>query len=183
MPLKHIFTFLLIAIALTISAQTEEEINIPVDEKTGLVTYREVVDEKGDKDELFNRCIYWLNEFYANPVSVTKKRDFESGVIKGEHQFRIYYIDAEGYKKDAGMLMYDFTIEFKQDRYRYTVTDFLLRKASRYPIEKWLDKNNPEYNENWGYYLEQIDKFVREQWVPSLKEKMQPEEVFEEEEW
>jgi len=165
--------------------QTEEEVtgNIPVDENTKLVTYQDVIDEKGDQNELFNRCIYWLNEFYANPVAVTKKRDFESGLIKGQHQFRVYYTDDEGYKKDAGMVMYDFKIEFKQDRYRYTVDNFILRKASRYPVEQWLDKNDPNYNQNWAGYLSQIDNFMRTEWIPTLLEKMKPEEVFEEEEW
>jgi hypothetical protein len=164
-------------------ASQSQELNIPIDPNTGLITYQEVVEEKGEKDELFNRCVYWLNEFYKNPVAVTKKRDFESGVMKGQHQFRIYFTDEEGYKKDAGMVMYDFTIEFKEDRYRYTVTDFLLRKASRYPIEQWLNKSDPAYSEKWDGYLQQVNDFVTKEWVPALKEKMKPEEIIEEEEW
>lgn len=183
---KNIFTavaLFIFILFIDVPAALGQALEIPVDPNTGKITYQEVVEEEGSPQDLFNRCVYWLNEFYANPVAVTKVRDFESGVMKGQHQFRIYYTDEEGYKKDAGMVMYDFTIEFKQDRYRYTVTDFLLRTASRYPVEQWLNKQDPAYNEKWDSYLEQIDSYVQNEWVPSLKEKMKPEEVIEEEEW
>lgn len=182
--MKQFALILGIFILFSLDARSQEkDLNIPVDETTGLITYREVVEVEGSKDDLFNRSIYWLNEFYTNPVAVTKVRDQATGVIKGQHQFRVYYTDENGYKKDAGHVMYDFMVEFKEGRYRYTVTDFLLRKASRYPVEQWLNKSDPLYNERWDEYLRQIDSYMRDQWIASLKNKMLPEEVVEEEEW
>lgn len=178
-----LFIFSLFILSDLAFGQLEEMARLPVDPNTGLITYQEVVEEEGNPEDLFNRCIYWLNDFYKNPVAVTKKRDFASKVIKGQHQFRVYYTDEEGYKKDAGMIMYDFTIEFKQDRYRYTVSDLLVRKTSRYPVENWLNKNDPDFNPRWESYLSQIHSFFTEEWIPSLKEKMVPEEIIEEEEW
>lgn len=181
--LKLLLLFFLF-ISYVANAQEEQSgLIMPVDEETGKITYKEVVEQEGEKSELFNRCIYWLNDFYANPVAVTKVRDPESGLIKGEHQFRLYHKDEDGVKKETGMMQYKFKIEFKEDRYRYVVNDFVMKRISRYDAEKWLDKSNPEYNIQWDDYLKQINTFVTEKWIPSLKEKMQPEKVFEEEEW
>lgn len=160
-----------------------DSINMPIDDMTNMITYKEVVQEKGTKDELFNRCVYWLNEFYANPVAVTKVRDQATGVIKGQHQIRVFYTDDQGYKKEGGMVQYDFVIELKEDRYRYTVNEFLLRVGSRYPIENWLNKDDPKYDNRWPVYLKQIDDYFRNEWIPALKAKMKPEEEIKKEEW
>jgi len=146
---------------------------VPLDEKTKLITYQEVVEVAGTKRELFNRAIDWVNHYYTNPVSVTKVRDFETGVIKGNHQFRITFNDDEGFDKNAGTIIYSFIIELKDGRYRYTVTDFVLKKASRFPVENWLEKSDPSYNPQWDYYIQQVDDFAKEL-VTSLKEKMFP---------
>lgn len=160
-----------------------EETAIPVSEKTGLITYQEVVQEEGTQRELFNRAQEWLPKFFANPVYVTRKRDAASGVIKGNHQIEITYIDDEGYKKRGGLVMYAFTIECKDNRYRYTITDFQLKQTSKYPLEKWLDKSNINYNPQWEKYLEQVDNYARNEFAKSLKEEMKPKVVVEEEEW
>jgi hypothetical protein len=81
------------------------------------------------------------------------------------------------------MVLYTFKIEFKEGRYRYSVYDFLVKKISRYPMENWLNKTDPDYSPNWDEYLKQIDTFVREEWVPSLKTHMKPEIKKVEEEW
>ena len=182
--MKHWIVIIIILIGSKFSLFSQgTDLNIPVDENTGLITYKEVVEVEGDRNELFNRSIYWLNDFYNNPVAVTKVRDQASGIVRGQHQFRIHYTDDEGYKKDAGMVMYDFLLEFKEGRYRYTVSEFLLRKASRYPVEQWLNKSDPLYSERWEEYLRQIDSYMRDQWIPSLKDHMLPPEIIEEEEW
>ncbi len=167
---------------LNMMAQDVDRPDMPVDPNSNLITYREVVEEEGTKDEFFNRCVDWLNNFYKNPVAVSKVRDQASGIVKGQHQFRIYNYE-EDHKKDAGMIMYDFKIELKEGRYRYTVDKFLLRKASRFPVEKWLDRNAPDFNEKYDSYLQQINSFMKEEWIPSLKERMKPEIEVEEEEW
>lgn len=154
---------------------------LPLNSKTGRITYQEVVEVEGNKRDLFNRCINWVNTYYANPVSVTKIRDFETGKIEGRHQFRIHYME-DGYQKDGGMVLYTVRIEMKDGRYRYTITDFDLRRATRFPVENWMNKSDPAYNGQWDDYLRQIDDFAR-QMAANLTQKMEPviEEV--EEEW
>lgn len=155
---------------------------LPVDPETGRIQYREVVQQDGTKQELFNRCVYWLNGFYKDPVRVTSLRDVETGKIVGKHQFRIYYTDKKGNNIDAGMVSYDFMIELKQDRYRYTLNNFLLKSTTRQPIEKWMNKKDPAYDIRWNEYLDQVDEYAQK-WIASLKEKMKPEPEKKPDEW
>lgn len=169
---------LLISILLTtglLSAQTNV---MPVDDETGLITYQEVVEGEGDKESFFNSAVGWINSFYANPVNVTKTRNPESGLIKGLHRFKLKNTDADGLKTDAGTVQYEFTLEFKEGRYRYTLTDFVLRQASRIPVEKWLNTTDPQSKS----YLKQLDDFAKS-WISSLKAGMLPEVEKTDDEW
>ena len=118
-------------------------------------------------------AIGWINEFYKNPVDVTKTRDPESGLIKGLHRFKIKNTDENGNKTDAGTIQYRFKIELKEGRYRYLLYEFILKQASKVPVEKWLNKDDPQYNPVWNDYLKQVDEFAIT-WIESLKEGMKP---------
>jgi len=178
---KQIFILLLFS-QLTgfLSAQQSEK--FPIDEATGQITYQEVVQEEGDRQDFFNRAIGWINEFYANPVDVTKTRDPKSGIIKGLHRFKIKNTDEDGNTLDAGQIQYQFTLEFKEGRYRYTLYDFILRGASRFPVERWLDKKDPQYDQHSQSNLDQIYNFAQD-WIKSLKEGMKPEVKKEDDDW
>lgn len=175
--------FLSMGFCMQLALAQEEELNMPIDLVSQVITYQEVVDEDGTQDELFNRGSTWLRIFYANPIAVSKVRDQASGVIRGQHQIRVYHTDENGVKQEGGMVIYNFKIECKDDRYRYTVDEFVVKKISRYPLENWMNKQDPEYSSHWGEYLKQIDTFVKEEWVPSLKANMKPEIIPDEKEW
>lgn len=176
-----IITAIFSLLSFNLWAQEKSSSIVTVDENSGKIEYQEVVQVEGSKEDLFNRCISWVNSFYLNPVAVTQVRDLKSGVVEGRHQLRIHYME-EGYEKDAGLVMYNFRIEFKDGRYRYTITDFVLKKASRYPAENWMDKSDPLYNPQWDQYLRQIDEYTQDL-IADLKEKMQPEPEEEEDDW
>ncbi len=146
---------------------------LPIDEETGKITYKEVVQVEGTKEDLFNRSISWINSFYKNPLDVTRERNLANGVVKGLHRIKIKNTDEEGNITDAGMVQYEFSLQFKDGRYRYILTDFILKRGSKIPVEKWLNKKDPQYNSNWPSYLKQIDDFAQN-WITSLKEGMQP---------
>lgn len=181
--MKYISIIIIIlSVSLNLSAQETEETQIvPVDENTGLITYQGVVKQEGTQKELFNRCGEWVWKYYANPVRVTKLRDAATGKIEGRHQFRVTILK-DGIEQDAGMVLYTFIIELKDGRYRYTLTDFVLRKASRFPVENWLDKSDPGHNEEWDNFLKQVDTFAKS-FIANLNEGMQPPKVIVEEEW
>lgn len=164
-----------------LSAQVMKPI-IPIDNETNKIKFQETVAEPGSKDDLFKRCIYWLNDTYKNPVRVTSIRDKETGKIEGKHRFRIYFWDKDSIKQIGGMINYKFVIEFKQDKYRYTINELILKSQTNLPVEKWLDKSDPAYNKQWDSYLEQIAEFVND-WSENLKVKMQPEVEKQEDVW
>ncbi len=181
---KKLFIFIILMVQFPIFAQEKSpSLDIPVDETTGMIVYREVVVEEGSKKELFNRASEWLHQFFANPIHVTKVRDAASGVIKGKHQFRLINTNKDGSETKSAVILYSFKIEAKDARYRYTVDNFLLKRESRYPAEKWLDKSDPSYNPQWNEYLKQIDRYVKEEFTPNLKEGMKPKPEKVEEEW
>jgi hypothetical protein len=179
---KLIFLFLgVILCYINLSSQTISS-GLPIDDATKLITYQEVVQEIGTKESFFNSAIGWINEYYPNPVDVTKTRDPQTGKIEGLHRFKIKNTDAEDNQTDAGVIQYEFTLEFKEGRYRYTMTNFVFRQTSRIPVEKWMDKKDPQYNPNWGRYLQQVDEFAKS-WIESLKAGMNPKPAAKDDQW
>ncbi len=177
-----LFFFALITTATGMIAQNTLDLLIPVDEETNTVKFQEVIEEEGDKYELFKRSIYWLNDTYKDPVRVTSIRDKETGKIVGRHRFRIYYWDRDSIKHIAGMINYTFTVEMKDQRYRYTIDEIILKSATHVPVEKWLDRDDPAWDPRWEGYLVQIRDFVYE-WAENLKVKMKPETEKVEDDW
>lgn len=177
-----LFFFAMVLVATGLNGQNTLDVLIPVDEETNKVKFQEVVDEKGDKYELFKRSIYWLNDTYKDPVRVTSVRDKETGKIVGRHRFRIYYWDKDDIKHIAGMINYTFTVELKDEKYRWTIDEIILKSATNVPVEKWLNKDDPAYDPRWEGYLVQIRDFIAE-WSENLKEKMKPEPEKVEDDW
>ncbi len=172
--------YLIVTIGLLLSTTFtfSQNSNLPIDEETNLITYRDVVEEKGNKESFFNSAIGWINEYYANPVNVTKTRDAESGIIKGLHRFKLKRTDDNGNTLDAGVIQYRFTLEFKEGRYRYTLYEFVLRQSSKIPAEKWLEKSDPQSKSR----LEQIEEFANS-WIEALKEGMTPKVEKSDDDW
>lgn len=156
---------------LPINAQNQDK--LPIDEVSGLITYKEVVQETGTREEFFNRAVLWINTFYNNPADVTRTRDPQTGLIEGLHRFKITNTGKDGLVTDAGIIQYEFTLEFKENRYRYILTGFVLKQASRIPVEKWMNKNDPQYTPQWESYLTQISDFSQK-WIENLKKGLMP---------
>ena len=154
---------------------------LPVDPDSKLILYRDVVNEPGTPDILYNRGSGWFSTFYKNPTSIVRIQDKVNGRIEGTGHFMVYYFDETGFKKDGGMIVYDIILELKENKFRYSLTNFNLKTISRYPIEKWLNKNDPAYNSNWDSYLYQVDTAMVSL-VKNLKEGMKPK-VIKKDEW
>ncbi len=174
--------FGLVIWVINLSAQQTMSSGLPIDDVTKLITYQEVVQEEGTPQEFFNRAIGWINEYYPNPVDVTKVRDPQTGKIEGLHRFKIKNTDAEGNQTDAGVIQYEFTLEFKDGRYRYNMTNFVFRQASKIPVEKWMNKDDQQYNPSWDSYLKQVDEFAKS-WIESLKAGMKPKPAAKDDQW
>lgn len=150
---------------------TYSQTDLPVDEDSGLITYKDVVDQEGNPEELFAWAIEWANEYFKNPENVIRSK--ENNKIKGLHRFTIQNVDEDGNKTKAGIIQYNFILEFKDEKYRYTLTEFVLKQASKIPVEKWLDKDGANYLPVWETYLQQVDEFAKD-WIKNLSEGMLP---------
>ena len=155
--------------------------HIPVDPDSKLIQYRETVTQAGTKDVLYDRGAEWFRSYYLNPGSVTKVQDKVNGKIEGTGRLRLYFFDSNNTRTDAGMVYYDIRLELKENKYRYTLTNFTLKGASRVPLEKWMNKSDPSYNPQMENYLYQVDTSMLNL-VVKLKAGMQPK-VIKKDEW
>jgi prolyl oligopeptidase PreP (S9A serine peptidase family) len=181
--MRAIFYFLfLVVIPGVCFAQKETPApNLPVDPDSKVIQYRDVVNQDGNKDVLYDRGAEWFRSYYVNPGSVTKVQDKVNGKIEGTGRLSIYHVDDDNVKVNAGMVFYDIRLEFKENKYRYTLTNFALKSTSRVPLEKWLNKNDPSYNPMVETYLYQVDTTMQNL-IAKLKEGMKPK-VKKKDEW
>ncbi|MGD0710679.1 MAG: DUF4468 domain-containing protein [Bacteroidales bacterium] len=172
---KRILTFIISSFTVAAIAQTTSTTTtpkLPIDSVTKKITYTEVVQQKGTKDTLYNRAIHWCNIFFKNAQDVTKVRDKESGKVEGISRFKVYNAPLkDGTKTDGGIVSFTFTIENKDNKYRYTITKFNMKSISLQPLEKWMNKKDPDYSPQWDDYLAQVDKYMQD-FTKSLKKGM-----------
>ena len=123
-----------------------------------------------------------MNEYYRNPVDVIREKVTDSKLV-AKHRFRIveHKDEKTGTESIAATMLYQLTIEFKQGRYRYEVTNISKKGQSYYGVENWLEENNKAYHHKYAYYLKQTDDELQKI-IADLKKGMgtQPEK---EEEW
>lgn len=161
-----------------IRVQTDLSIaEVPLDEE-GQIRYIELVKEDANATDLFKRCVKWINKEYKNPSSITPTRDMVNKKIVIRHRFNLSQTLESGTTTSAGQVMYDMIIRFKDGRYRAEMTNFVLKKTSKFPCENWLPEGTAPNSAN----LKQLDTFAKEK-LESLKEGMMPPKVYEEEEW
>jgi hypothetical protein len=173
--------FFLLITGICFSQTNQPAPKIPVDPDSKLIQYRDIINQDGTKDVLYDRGAEWIRSYYINPGSVTKVQDRVNGKIEGTGRLRLYFYDSNNTRTDAGMVYYDFHLEFKENKYRYTLTNFSLKGASRIPLEKWMNKDDPSYNPQMENYLYQVDTTMQNL-VVRLKEGMKPR-VIKKDEW
>ena len=151
--------FLLLGILFFSQLHAQDSIRdrIPVDTITKLITYKSAVNVAGTKDELYVRAIEWINANYKNAADVTRRRDADNGEIEGQHRIQLYYRNKDSVIVKTGLVEYNFTLKFKDNKYRYNFSNFNLRDKSKYAIENWLDKKKQGYSPLWDEYLKIID--------------------------
>jgi hypothetical protein len=159
----------LIAIVLFVSVSTccaqkkkEPVIEIPefvIDERTAKVVYQGVVQEKGSKDALYDKALAWATKYYKNPSDVLREQDKEKGSLKAKARFYVFYTDPKkGTKTRTHTIEYLLTVQFKEGRYRYEITNIIYKAISYQGIEQWIDDNKKQYSYTTASYLLQVDK-------------------------
>lgn len=149
------------AIAMAIiSVKTNAQSTLPIDEDTKLITYSKVIDVTGtSKADLYNRGLPWANKYYKNPVDVIREKDPIAGKMVCKARFKLMSEpDKKGFQTNAGDVMYTLTIDFKEGKFRYKLTDINWQQLSYYPVEKWMNKSDQKYVAEWDFYLKQVDE-------------------------
>lgn len=154
--------------------------DLPIDERTNLVTYQDVVKQEGTPKVLYDRAMEWVKKYYKNTNEVIKNADAEKCVIEMRSSVRIYSKQKDGTMLQKNIVYYNFKLECRDNRYRYTITNFNERAASAAPIENWFKTDSPYWSPSQYEWLTQIDGQVKEL-INSLEEGMLPPEVFEDE--
>jgi hypothetical protein len=174
MKIRVCFLMFIIVFALLSKAISQV---IPVDEDTKKITYKEVVTQEGTPSVMYNHAIEWINSFYPNPADVTRIRDANNAKIEIKHRIKVWNLDKDGNKiSDGGVVEYEMSLEFKEGRYRYIITNFNVLKISKYPLERWMDKKDPGYIPACDSYMKQVDDEVKNI-IASLKKGMKPKVV------
>jgi hypothetical protein len=163
--MKSINYLFLLAIVLTstiVSAQNSSS-KYPMNSETKLISYSKVVPmDSVDKNELYLRALSWANSNYKNPTDVIREKDPSAGKIVCKHRFKITDPpNKDGFEKDAGLVMYTLTIQVKDGRYKYELSQINWKQLSYYPIERWMDTNAAGYDKVYDYYLKQTDETVK----------------------
>jgi hypothetical protein len=178
-------TIILLFSILYISASAQEKrSSLPVDATTKLITYTKVVELKGvTKDSLFNKALAWCNTFYNNPGDVIREQDKAGGKIECKARFKVQNPpDKKGLATDGGVVQYTLTLQFKEGRYKYLLTEYNWKQTSYYPIEKWMDTSNQYYKPEFEHYLQEVDNETKEI-TASLEKFMQTPQVKVKEDW
>lgn len=170
---------ILLCAAILFAAVAFAQNNLPIDAKTEKITFRKVINTVGTEDQVYSR-IYseFMNSYYRSPATILQQNDGHT--MKGKHQFQLD--NGDPVKSKWPWITYRFTIEVREGRVRYTLTDFMQKTQSNHPCEEWMNKEDPMYQPVWDSYLDQIVEFG-EDWGKQFEEKLIPEKVIEEEDW
>jgi uncharacterized protein with TBP-like fold DUF4468 len=160
--IKYFISLILVSAAAVANAQ-ESSYKFPMNSETKLISYSKVVQADSiDKNELYLRAFNWANTFYKNPTDVIREKDPAGGKIVCKHRFKITNPpNKDGFEKDAGLVMYTLTIQLKDGRYKYDLTEINWKTISYYPVEKWMDTKADGYQKEYDYYLKQTDETAK----------------------
>lgn len=117
--------FLILVLAVSAKAQ------MPVDPETGRFLYQEVVEVPGAKDDLYVKAQTWFVNTFRDAKEVIQLQDKDAGRVMGKGLFRLTLVML------TRSIHFTITIDVKDDRYRYTITDFII---------EWHNTGNDVHN-------------------------------------
>ncbi len=145
--------------------------DMPIDPDTKMVTYKEVVTATGTAKEIKEKALKWFHSYYKNSANLLKENTETK--FRGHPRFKVVNKkDKKGIQTMAGTMIYDITIACKDGKYRYLITNIFKKASTKYPIEKWMNKESKMYNADvYPYYLLQVDEYMKKV-IKDLKEYM-----------
>jgi len=119
---------------------------LPYDTGTKKIIYSEVVMvPNANKDKLFDRAAKALHEMYQQADSKFAVKDKAAGKIVFNGFVRIIYKEKDGTNfPDPSLVKYRLTLLFKDGKYKYEITDFIVDHAGvPFHVERWQQHNVP----------------------------------------
>ena len=167
--MKNLTIFLAFALMFSTSfaqkkskVETFEKPKFTIDETTKMITYQNVVETTGTKNELYNKGLSWYKSYYKNPTNVIREQDKTNHKIVGKGRFKILNPkDKKGMQTMAGIVQYTITTFYKDGKIKYVINDINWKQTSKYPAEKWLDESSPSYRPKYNYFLQQVDEYMK----------------------
>jgi len=163
--MRTIKTLVVVAMLLVCNS-IQAQNKYPIDESTKLITYSKVIEiPNTSKADLYSEHWHGQIHIYKNPADVIREKNAEDGKMVCKGRFKLMSEpDKKGFQKDEGNMQYTLTVEAKDGKFRYKLTEINWKQVSYYPAEKWMDTNNQYYNKSWDWNLkysdEQIDKII-----------------------
>ena len=154
---------LVLFLFISLLSQAQEGL-IPTNEKTGQAEFVEVVNvTTGSPAELNERAVAWIKSFYPNPFGVIKSNDSSSYEIKGKARFRLKWTDKKGNVVPSGFVVYSFTLQFKEGKFRYVIDRIHWKQASYFDISRWENTDENQYDDvMWPVFIEQTMAYFTE---------------------
>jgi hypothetical protein len=185
---------LLLAIFLAVfckvaSAQVTAK-DLPYDAEQKKIIYSEVVQTPDmTKDKLYDRAIRTLTEMYKYAGDKMAVKDKENGKIVLNGFVRVLYKEKNGMTTtDPQLIKYKMTLLFKEGKYKYEITDFIMDRAGvALHIERLREHNVPgdktydkefRLQEKLDFIAQDIDKNIKK-----LKAGMASDKVEEKKDW
>ncbi len=157
--------------------------NFPVSQN-GIISYEEVVEVDSMKNgQLFSNAKKWLSSLEEEKITMTLK-DSVSGHLAGTLSFFVYS-QTGILKKLSGRFDYAFTIDTKDNKYRYRFTDFVFHQYQQnrnYKIVETIKTKKLEethaagWQKLWEKHRATVDQKMTDH-LKSLQQKMKEREM------
>lgn len=155
-----------------------QKVTFPIDDKTGQITYSEVVPIEGkSKEDLNISAKKWFVNTFKSAQEVIQLEDRDQGVIVGKGNLGVTLSMLSS--QNVGYVRFTVKIEVKEGRYRYSFTDFWHEVGSSTAVSPGdLRASKPGGGllsmgmKNWNGIKEQTDQNVKAM-IASLAKDMQ----------
>ncbi|MEZ5015116.1 MAG: DUF4468 domain-containing protein [Chitinophagales bacterium] len=154
----------------------------PINEDTKLVAYEEVVQVPGlSADSLYSLTLEWMKTFYKSPSQAIKSQSREEGTIEIKNSFYLTR-DVKGTASKAALINYYLTLQFRDGRFKYSITKINVDGNSYFGIERWINEEQFKKDKTTIDYLQQIDTHMRSS-TESMENGIQPNVEKKEDAW
>jgi hypothetical protein len=144
--MNKLFFLLFFFPGLALSQSDNKEVKFPMDSSTGKITFIEVVNvDSATADQLYSRAKLFVADSYKSNKAVTQLNDDAAKTVLIKP---IIINHAKGFG-EYGYTSYQFTIQCKDNKYRYIITDFY-HHGREYAMNKMKDGGPLEQDEARG---------------------------------